>query len=44
MREEPVKADYLSPHIELKGFRTFKRSCSVCDEREACLAQGCEIR
>jgi len=44
MREEPVKAGFLSADTELKGFRTFKRSCTVCNEREACLAQGCSTR
>jgi cysteine synthase A len=37
MREEPVKTGFLSPDIELKGFHTYKRSCSVCNDRAECL-------
>lgn len=36
LKEEPVKSGYLSPHIELKDYRTFKRVCSICCDFEDC--------
>lgn len=36
MKQEPAKDGFLSPHIQLKGFRAFKRSCAVCCDFEAC--------
>jgi cysteine synthase A len=30
LRPEPVKAGYLSPDIELQGFRAFARVCAMC--------------
>ena len=30
LRSEPVRADYLSPMIEVNGFRAFNRVCSFC--------------
>jgi cysteine synthase A len=36
MREEPAKAGFLSPEIELKGFRAYKRACTVCCDYDAC--------
>ncbi len=30
LREEPVRDDYLSPKIEVVGYRAFQRVCSVC--------------
>jgi len=36
MREEPVKEDYESPHIELTGFKVFKRVCDTCCEMKSC--------
>jgi len=32
LRDEPVKAGYLSPDIEVLGFRAIGRLCSVCPE------------
>lgn len=36
MREEPVKENYLSPHIQLKSFRVFKRVCEFCCDLYDC--------
>jgi len=36
MRNEPAKPGFLSPDIELKSFRTFKRTCAVCCDFEEC--------
>jgi cysteine synthase A len=36
MREERAKDGFLSPHVELKGFHSFKRSCAVCCDYEEC--------
>jgi cysteine synthase A len=36
MREEPAKDGFLAPHVELKGFHSFKRSCAVCCDYEEC--------
>ena len=36
LRDEPVKAHYLSPAIALKGFRTTKRVCNVCGDADGC--------
>ena len=30
LRDEPVKADYLTPEIELLGYEAFKRVCLTC--------------
>ena len=30
LRTEPVRDDYLAPHVEVTGFRAFNRVCSVC--------------
>jgi cysteine synthase A len=30
MREEPVRPEYESPAVELKGIRVLRRNCSVC--------------
>jgi len=32
LREEPPRADYLSPEVELLGFSTFSRVCAICDD------------
>lgn len=40
LREEPVKADYLAPHIKLLGVRAFKRVCRTCCDPKACLEAG----
>jgi cysteine synthase A len=36
MKEEPEKDGFLSPHIELKGFHAYKRSCAVCCDFDEC--------
>lgn len=36
LREEPVKKDYLSQHIELIDFQAIKRVCTVCCDMEEC--------
>ncbi|HYA48583.1 MAG TPA: cysteine synthase family protein [Burkholderiales bacterium] len=38
LRGEPVKPDFLSPHIKLVRFRAFKRVCQTCCDPETCLA------
>ena len=30
LRTEPVRPDYLSPHVEVTGFRAYMRVCSFC--------------
>ena len=30
MRDEPLRADYLTPHIELTGIRVHRRICQMC--------------
>ena len=32
LREEPVRDDYMSPHVRLTGFDVFKRVCATCRE------------
>jgi cysteine synthase len=36
MREEPARDSYQSQHIELTGFKVFKRVCDTCCESDAC--------
>jgi cysteine synthase A len=36
MREEPLKPEYQSQHIELTGFKVFKRVCDTCCEMGNC--------
>ncbi len=36
VQKEPVKEEYLSPHIELAGFTVFKRVCHTCCEMDDC--------
>jgi cysteine synthase A len=36
VRDEPVRQGYLSPNVELLGFRAFKRVCYTCCTREDC--------
>jgi cysteine synthase A len=36
MREETVRDDYLTPDIELHGFRGIKRVCKTCYYSEEC--------
>jgi len=30
LRTEPIKPDYLSPHVEVTGFRAYMRVCNFC--------------
>jgi len=34
--EEPVREDFLSPEVELLGFRAFKRVCHTCCDPTEC--------
>jgi cysteine synthase A len=34
VKKEPIKEGYLSPDIELKGYRTFNRNCRTCPNSE----------
>ncbi len=36
MRDEPMRADYESKHIELTGYKVFKRVCNTCCEMGNC--------
>ena len=38
LREEPIKEEFLSPQIELLGFRGFKRVCHTCCDAAECAA------
>ncbi|OGU09556.1 MAG: hypothetical protein A2W29_06475 [Gemmatimonadetes bacterium RBG_16_66_8] len=42
LREEPVRAEYLTPAIELRGFRSFKRVCRTCCDPAECAASFAE--
>ncbi|MBM2813532.1 MAG: Pyridoxal-5'-phosphate-dependent protein, beta subunit [Ignavibacteria bacterium] len=37
LREEPVKSEFLSTHVELSGLRAFKRVCFTCCDPSDCL-------
>jgi len=37
LRDEPVKDDFLSPGVELLGFRSFKRVCHTCCDPADCV-------
>lgn len=34
LESEPVRSDYLTPHVELVGFETLRRSCRACIAQE----------
>jgi cysteine synthase len=34
LQEEPVRSDYLTPHVDLLGFDTLRRSCRACIAQE----------
>ncbi len=36
LRNEPVKDDYLSPHVELTDFHAMKRVCHTCCDYDEC--------
>lgn len=37
MREEAVKKDCLAPHVELLGYRAYKRVCYTCCDPQQCM-------
>ncbi len=37
LREEPVKEEFLAPHVELSHFRAFKRVCHTCCDPADCV-------
>ena len=43
LREEPVKSGYLSPDIQILGFRPFKRVCVPCCDPEDCSEATCNV-
>ncbi len=38
LKDEPVKKEYLAPHIKLLSVQAFKRVCYTCCDPEECLA------
>ncbi len=38
LREEPVREGFLSPRVQLRRFRAFKRVCQTCCDPVTCLA------
>jgi cysteine synthase len=36
LKTEPIRDGYLSPDVELTGFRAFKRACSLCCDYSDC--------
>ena len=34
--DEPIREDYLSPHVELLSYDTFRRSCRTCSDLDEC--------
>lgn len=38
LRDEPVRADYLAPHVRLLAFRGFRRVCRTCCDPAECSA------
>lgn len=38
LHEEPVRPSYISPHVELMGFRALKRVCHTCCDPLDCVA------
>jgi len=37
LRQEPLKSDFLAPHVQLTGLRGLKRVCYTCCDPEECL-------
>lgn len=35
LRDEPVRDDYMSPHVEILGFRAYQRVCALCIDQPA---------
>lgn len=40
LRDEPVKSNFLSPHIKLISFRAFKRVCYTCCDPTDCMERA----
>ncbi len=41
VKDEPVRDGFLSPGVELVGFRAFKRACQTCCDPADCAESGC---
>ena len=39
MREEPVRADHLSRHVKVQGFRVISRACALCNHASDALIE-----
>ncbi len=35
LRDEPVREDYMAPHVEVVGFRAYQRVCALCIDQPA---------
>lgn len=44
MRDEPLRDDYQSQHIELTGFNVYKRVCDTCCDMADCELRPCEFK
>jgi cysteine synthase A len=44
MRDEPLRNDYQSQHIELTGFKVYKRVCDTCCDMADCELRPCEFK
>ena len=44
MRDEPIRDDYQSQHIELTGFKVYKRVCDTCCDMADCELRPCEFK
>jgi cysteine synthase A len=42
LKQEPVAKGHLSPEVELKSFRAFKRVCNVCCDLDGCNQRSVE--
>lgn len=42
LKEEPVKADFLSSEVELIDFKAFRRVCHICYDPCECLKKDCK--
>jgi cysteine synthase A len=36
LKDEPMKAGYLSSHVELQSYKAIKRVCHTCCDYQAC--------
>ena len=44
MKTEPLRDDYESQHVQLTGFKVYKRVCDTCCDMYECELKTCEIR